>query len=271
MDIEYAKVMTSEESKRFFDSIKNRSIQENINKDKILLQHKERLIDEYSIASSNIEKKYYLEMIDHEAKLLAKKNNKCICGGEVVVKNGQFGQFKSCKNYFDKSKDHWVGKVYDLYEPKHRVDTNYLTNIIRKIGLRGKLTAKKLLEFYESNDMKCLREVYGYGNSRNHIDTLTDTRKKASEFEGKMTSELSKKYPVCIPQLGITYRLKGDTKIKRCFLDILCSNDKEVIIYECKTHKMYEDDEQKNLYLSLINFIENKGRKVSFKYLIEQE
>lgn len=270
MEIEYAKVLTKQEQADYFESILKNTSRKDIEKENILKQYKSKLIDEYNVILSNIDKNYYLQDNLYYRKVNARDTNTCICGGKVVIKSGCYGEFQSCEHYRDQSIQHWIYKGYEINQPQRFLNKDYLTDIIKKLGLKGKLNAKKLLEFYEQNDLICLREYCGYGNSRQHIDTLTATKKKTNAFEGEMFNELEAKYPICISQLGIKYREKGGFKMRYCFIDILCSNDNEVVIYECKTHGMYKDGEQKEKYLSLINFIENKGRKVRFEYLIEE-
>lgn len=270
MEIEYAKVLTKQENKDYFRNIIKSTSFKDTEKEEVIKMHESELINQYNIILSNIDKDYYLQDVLYNRKIKAMDTDTCICGGNVVVKTGCYGDFLSCESYNNQSIPHWIYKGYEINSPQRRIHKDYLTGIIKKVGLKGKLNAKKLLEFYESKGLVCLREYCGYGNARKHIDTLTGTKKKTNSFEVRMLEDLQLKYPVCIPQLGIKYREKGSYKMRHCFIDILCSNDKEVVIYECKTHSMYKDNEQKDKYLSLIKFIENKGRKVRFEYLIEE-
>ena len=154
---------------------------------------------------------------------------------------------------------------------RSKVLDNYLVDIIRSNGFKGKLHAKALLNFYLENGMQDLLEKHTNKKSITQLELFKKVGKISNEYEKNCVSELKVIYPSVIHQFPIKYQLKGK-KDKFCFIDILCSNDTDVVIHECKTSDGDQNPEQIELYEALISFIINEkkiNKRLSTKYLIQ--
>ena len=266
--IEYARCMTKLECDQFFRSLIEKS-NSKINSYKAILEkNKDRLIEAYNkyalIMSENsikVEKQFHE---DYKAFV----NKTCVCGSNVKYIDGF--NFYGCVNY--KTEGRHKNFVESENIPyKHRVEpsTSYVTNILYDLDLKKVLNAKSLFNFYTELGFMDLSLKYNQIPYSKKIDTYTNVKQVANEFEKKSIENLKLTYPTVIPQFGILYKFIGDIE-KKCFLDALCSNDNEVHIYECKTNEWCIDEDQKNLYINLLQHIENKGREIRFTYLFDK-
>lgn len=277
MKIVYAKCLTPEEKRSYFEYFANLNKRKDEEKDVLLAKHSEKLIKEYELLIEETEFAYQEEKAIYDSKLFAMHYNTCVCGSPIIESTDYWGNdrrgckkhYDSTKEFYDSSGEHWVFKGYEPREPTHRVDSNYLTNMLKKVKLNGRVNAKRLAEFFESKGLGCIREMHGYDHVTKSIGSLQKAKKVSDKFEKQMLEKYKKLYDTVIPQLGIKYKLEGDSKFKYCFLDLLASNSREVHILECKTHSSDKDEDQQKLYTDLISKIENKGRKILFTYLIQ--
>jgi len=267
--IEYARCMSKSECENFFSRL-IASSNRKINSYTVTLeQNKSKLIEAYNkYALLTEENSKHVEK-EFQEDYSAFVNKRCVCGSEVTYITGF--NFYGCSNFKEKVRHkNFIDKENGPY--KHRVEpsTSYITKILYDLDLKTILNAKALFNFYCELGFPDLSLKYNGQPYSKTINTYTNVKKAASEFEKKSVEYLKSIYPIVIPQFGILYKIAGKNEAK-CFIDALCSNSKEVHIYECKTSKWDVDDEQKNLYISLINHIENKGREVNFSYLFEKK
>lgn len=275
--IKNARVLTKEESDSYFKKLNEKN---RIAKEKsvdTIYSNVQKFIDAYHrvdnlfYESVNQKREKYKEDVEKWEKKIC-----LLCGSKMHWIDINEG-FWSCKNY----KDTKLGR-HTTYSKSHKVNPPYtgnsdakrfLTIIIRELGFKGVVNNTDLYNFYQENELKCLYLKYMDGDMNNLLEARTIANRKSKEFEKKCTDELKLKFPKAIPQQGFWY--ETDTgKRGYCFSDIICSNDKEVIIYECKTNNYDKKESQKDLYIEIMEFLlkQNKDtRTLRFEYLIENE
>lgn len=143
----------------------------------------------------------------------------------------------------------------------YNVEEIYLSHILKKVGLNGKLKMKQLYDFYLENGLVDLRIKYGKEPVTKLINRYIKTKKSCKNEENEIVEYLSKMFPKSIKQLPIKYKLKGQ-KEKKCFVDLVLSNDEYIFVIEIKTNSYSIDNNQLELYESLIKFINKDDRKI---------
>jgi len=267
MNIEYAKKLTDEERNLFFSRIKS-SYNINDTSEKVIQLNYDLLIKSYNKYESEMKSEFLSIELEYKKAFFAFQNDKCICGGSLVYIKSH--QFYGCKDY----KKHVKHKNYkDLSEPYLRMPKyydSYLSDIIKECDLKGKLNAKSLFEFYAGLGFDDLKFKYSGKPYSELINRYIEVNKNSKVFEKMSFERCEPLYTNVFREFGIKYKLIGE-KEKYCFIDILCSNEKEVHIYECKTSEISIDFQQNNLYLNLIKFIDGNKRETQIINLCEKE
>lgn len=224
---------------------------------KILIDEYNDLEKRYLLISSNTRAEY------HKADKI-KASKKCICGADIKwnIKH----HFWGCVDYKNEAVSHKNFEGKDVFIWEEPILKNYLTAIIYKYGLKGKLTSKSLFQFYTDNNLPDLQEKYTDGSSVDLINRYQNVKAIATDFENKTEKFLRDIYPVVNSQFKVMYKYEGDIQ-RHCILDFLCSNNEEVVIYECKTNKWDKDELQKSLYIDVISkMIATLSIKKSLKF-----
>lgn len=276
-EVEYAFAMTDLEIKSHNYYLISLSEKLKDSSKAIFLNESDKLIKAYLSKENEIEilnKKYLTE---YQSAINAYDNDICLCGSDLKKATGIYGQYWDCINKSNSKKTH---KNYMSYKennyPKPKLYTSdiaksYLSDIIRENGYKGKLNAKALLSFYLSKGMPDLKEKYLNKSSSDQINTYANVKSISDAFEKECLELLKPLYTFVKPQFHIKYKFKGGKPNQVAKLDILCSNKKEVVIYECKTNNHDMDQEQMLKYIALIKHINKTDRPVLFYYLIDNE
>lgn len=267
--LEYARRMTESEWLKIV-SYRNKKYDTKKDSEQLILkQNLTSLLEQYHhtektylLVSSETKKEY------HKAELI-QQSKKCICGCELQFIDS-FG-FWGCKNYKDTSIAHknYEGKEIFIWEKP--ILKQYLTDIIATIGLKGKLSSKQLLAFYNENDLPDLQEKYKQGSSSDLINRYQNVKRIATDFENKTETYLRGIFAVVQPQFKVIYKYEGE-KESHCILDFLCSDNTAVFIYECKTSRYDCDEKQRALYLDVIQKIIDTlkiDKDLYFRYSIQ--
>lgn len=272
MKIEYAKPLTKEEKDRFFGRLKyfHDNLKESCGQ--VISSMAEVLIEKYretdaiiSIEYDDIKNKYDLD-------LRTIGTDKCACGsGLKYLRN--YG-FYGCVNYaFKGYHKNYKNEDGTYRSPHKRVPSqakSYLSDIIKSLGLNGKLNAKSLHAFYTCSGLEDLKLKYSGEPYDKLINQYSEVKKIAKEFEEDCYQRVLPLYTNVLKEFGIKYKLQGEEE-RYCFLDLLCSNEKVLHIFECKTTKLDIDQNQNELYLSLINFMDKSGRDISLVNLTDKD
>lgn len=202
---------------------------------------------------------------------LAKDADVCICGSKLRWNDAY--RFWGCVDYKNDRVDHKNFKGKDVFVWEQPVLKHYITDIIRELGLKGKVNAKQLLEFYIKEGRVDLLEKYNLGSSWNQIDRYQNIKRIADDFEKRTESHLKTIFSIVQPQFKVIYKYEGE-KEKHCILDFLCSDNNGVFIYECKTSNWDKNDSQKQLYMDVIQKIIDTlkiDKQLYFRYAVQNE
>lgn len=269
MQIIYARKATDKEVYDFRAFLYQKSLEEKETDLRSISENKDLLIKCYHDKENEyLDDDLSKRCLEQEAKYM-KFNQLCLCGSKLKIINNSFW---GCPNYLKgKREEHKNYMSWSDISFRSKVLDNYLVDIIRNNNLKGKLHAKSLLTFYLEQGLPDLKDKHTIKDSITSLDTFKRVGKIAKEFEERCVLMLQELYPSVLPQFPIKYKLVGE-KDKFCFIDILCSNDTDVIIYECKTNEWNENSEQIKLYEELVSFIikdKKINKKLSTKYLIQ--
>lgn len=148
----------------------------------------------------------------------------------------------------------------DRPQPKVRVNADWVSSIIKAKTLSGKVTAKKVLEFFLSEGLPDLRTEYDYKKATmDKINNLIKTNQRSKKQEAEALQLLRGLFSKVVPQQCITYQL-DDGFESFCIPDFICGNEEQVVVVDAKLD--YPDDAKMDLYVALIKHIlEGKGDK----------
>lgn len=272
MNIEYARQATKEEVDNFFSYLKSKKDKKSMSCENVLSDNFDLLIRKYkeyesAIFAENeeIERIYKLE-------LKSINDDKCTCGSDLryISSHGFYG----CVNYrskgYHKNFKNKDGSLRVPYKRSPDKAKSYLSDIISELGLKQKLKAKALHQFYTNQGLDDLKLKYLGEPYDILINRYAEVKKTAKDFENYCYTRLLPLYTNVIKEFPIRYKLFGESD-NICSIDILCSNEKEVDIYECKTTKSDINPDQNNLYLSLIKFICRHKRPVKITNLTDKD
>lgn len=200
----------------------------------------------------------------------AQDSDTCICGAKLQWIKGH--NFWGCVDY-KKDVEHKNFKGKEVWVWQKPVLKHYITDIIKEQGLKDKVTAKNLLNFYLKEGRVDLLEKYELGSSWNQIDRYINVKRTADDFERRTETYLKSIFNTVQPQFKVVYKYEGE-KERHCILDFLCSDNAGVFIYECKTSKYDKKESQKKLYIEVIQKIIDTlkiDKQLYFRYAIENE
>ncbi len=270
--LEYARKMTKKEVDDFYSFIKKKQDDKIEVAQKSLETHADELIREYHLFAKNIDIQYKGLKASVRKAREHFKNRTCECGLKLKeFTNSYNGQkFWGCPDYRNESVVHkaWNYEPGEDFKPLFK---NWLTTIITNVGLRGKLHTKYLMIFYEANNLPDLQLEYVGLDSKELIDRYTNINKGSKAFELRQVEFLRNQWPNVIYQFPVKYKYVGE-KEACCFIDILCSNDDTICIYECKTSQYNIDNEQMTKYVDCIKYINDSlkiNKKLTIDYITE--
>jgi len=274
IEIEYACKMSKKEVDDFHNFLKLKQQQKIETAMVEINKNKETLIKLYQEAETKLSLNLDISKDRYSRALTAYHKKRCLCGSETRIFTNRFNEnFNGCVNFSNDKVEH---RIYNFLPQDYFLDVfkNWLPNIIRSANLKGKIHAKALLQFYLDNGLSDLQDKHISVSSYEVINRLTDINKSSKEFELRQVDFLRNEWPVVLYQFPIKYRLKEEKKDKYCFIDILCSNDEYVCIYECKTnrHDIYVG--QTMLYKKCIEYINknlNINKTIKIDYLTEYD
>jgi|GEM_PF-1799094 len=257
--IEYIKFLSKKET---FQYIENRNsfyieLKQKVNVE--ILKNEKLLIQEYEKFESDIIKIYENDLKEFKLKYSLWKTKKCRCGKNLSYISSY--NFWGCTDYKNLENEHIIFredeqqlKLFKSYfkSIKVRLNKDWCTTIIVNSGLKDKIKAKELFLFYQSLGLDDLREKYGYRNTLLTLSTYEFANKK-SKKEERIVKEFLENHFNVLYQPYIEYKFKNSTK-KICIPDLIISDENIVLIIEIKTHNMYIDEEQLNLYYQLISY-----------------
>ncbi len=180
----------------------------------------------------------------------------CLCGSPLRYISSY--DFWGCSNYKDQSKKHltFSGKNPIIYPIKVRVKSTWLPDIISSCGLKGKVFAKELYEFYLSNGLEDLRIKYGRNTTEKTFMGLIKAKGRSIEQEMAGLTFLQSAFSKVVYQQCITYKLK-DEKEAFCIPDYIVSDGITVKVIDAKLD--YANDDKMDKYIALVKFILNKN------------
>lgn len=257
MKIEYVKFLNQAEENALISymssqyKIKQKAVQSNIK------SYKEKLINAYHVFESEKIEDYKNELIKLDSKKNLWESKKCICGANLNYIE-EYG-FWGCPNYKNnKTTNHITFRCNqsELIEnqfnyTKVRLSHNWSSEIIKRCGLKGLITAKELLIFYESEGLEDLRSKYGYKNSMKSISAFPTASKHSKKEELEIQNFLEEYFPKSNYQLYVKYKISGQDE-KICIIDLIVSDDDYVFLIEIKRHNIYIDEDQITLYFKLL-------------------
>lgn len=217
------------------------------------------LIQEYKKFESSIIEKYKQDLDEFRLKYSLWKTKKCKCGKSLRYIS--FQNFWGCTDYKNNENEHITFKEdeeqrqqFENYfkNVKVRLNKDWCTTIIVNSGLKNKIKAKELFEFYQSIAFDDLRKKYGYKSTLETLSTYELANKKSKKEEG-IVKEFLKNHFKILYQPYIEYKYK-DAKKRICIPDLIISDENLVLIIEIKIHNMYIDEDQLNLYHELISY-----------------
>lgn len=263
--IEYASFMSQKELNTFYSNLLKKAELQKLSSSRILLSNQDALI--------NAHKQYEDEAIQqfHTAyyKLMIRKRSwdekKCsACNGNLVLVNNDYSEFWGCVNFRNKAVKHDSFNIEfeEHFEEYHkntkvRIESNWLTAIIKGIDLQGQIRASDLLSFYDALGMEDLRAKYGYSDTAESISGYVKAKLASRNEEREIESNLCLLFPELKSQLAIKYRLK-DEREKIAILDMVIADKDEVFVIEIKRNVHDIDDNQVKLYYELVDHILTK-------------
>ena len=281
MDIEYAKIMTKSEVDSFYSFLKSKQgieVDFDAYKSRIIEIHN-RINKECESILNNRYEEHIEEVSNYndyvnEVNLLI-KNKKCLCGGNLRYISSY--NFWGCLNYKDSSQHHFNFNGKDLPYFKEReyrnieyfkysiLSNNWLKDILNELNVKSRPI--RLYEYIMKIGLEDLKSKYNNLKSENVLTSLNNTKSRTKKEEIEIYDYFSMLGLKLNKQLPIKYKLKGQ-KEKKCFIDLVLSNEDYIFVVEIKTNSDSLNYEQLELYDSLIRFMENKKRYVKPIFVI---
>ncbi|MGE0079310.1 MAG: hypothetical protein AB7S48_15730 [Bacteroidales bacterium] len=265
--------MRKKETEEFFKNLYSQDYERKTNTNIYLENHLEQLI-EFAI-------KYEQKAIDDALKQqqlvtrekLAWQNKKCLyCSSPLKLIHNDFGNFWGCSNYKanemhskfnDNSQE--VERIfeYKFEKSKVRINAHWLTDLKYQLDMPKYIRPINILNTLKSNGFDDLRLKYGYKPTIETISSYPIAKKISREEETEIKQFLSKYYKNIVFQQGIKYKLINE-KEKKCFVDIIVSDDSTVNIIEIKRDIVSIRPKQLNLYFELVKYIMNNKKDKRF-------
>jgi ssDNA-binding Zn-finger/Zn-ribbon topoisomerase 1 len=279
-DFDYVKHASKEDVDRFFFELEQERKKKYSKSLNLLNNYKYQILSEFELIKSTycrnaaeypVKVAKFYEEIDR-----LKSGKLCVCGGDLRLIDGSFGEFWGCSNYRDETVRH-ENYMHDRqpWVPFNKPSViGWAASIRSRLSLPRSLPTGCIYHFVLNNGYEDISELYHGYSEINSIYKIVDTRKKATKFELEQFELLKPKLNKVSFQLAVKYKLNGNRTEKLAFPDIVGSDDKTVYIYECKTNKSDVDIYQKELYIGLITrllFDAGINKKVVFEYLFENQ
>lgn len=278
VELEYVHILTKAEKEAFIAHLtskyhdKQRDVQTKIK------DNQELLIKAYNDFESSIIEDYrnrIKELINKKKLWEAKR---CLCGADMKF-NDDFS-FWGCPNYKLKTASGHVTFKHNQTElidnqfqyTKVKLSHNWSSEIIKSCNLNGQITAKELLTFFNNEGLEDLREKYGYKNSMKSISAYPSASKESKREELEIKNYLEQYFSKSRYQLYLKYKLHSQNE-KICIIDLIVSDDDYVFLIEIKRHNIYIDEDQINLYYSLLSKLmkeSNDSRKLSSLFIVHE-
>ena len=227
----------------------------------ILQQYRDMLLAEYQ----KIEQTALQDYTDrHNALLLRKKafdDKTCQhCHQKLRLVQTEYRAFYGCPAYRD-GEDHSsfpINYEEQFHEQLHwvkiRINMDWLTNILKTTGLKGRVRASDLLDFLQEQGYDDLRDKYGLSSTQRLITNLVRTKQASTREEKEIATFLKAFFVNNVQQQGIRYKLQTEQETI-AIIDLIVSNDKTVYLLEIKRHPHNIHEYQLSLYQSLLQHI----------------
>lgn len=275
--IEFAKIMSPQELKDFYQNILNTNNNKKDSSEISLNQNHDLLVQSYYDYEEEQIKIFSNQRKEITKSILLWNNKECCCGKKLRLIESAYGTFWGCPNYSDKSTKHITLNTnegafleHKLQNTRIRINAHWATDILRKTKLDKFIKAKELITFYINYGYEDLREKYGYKPTIESISGYVNAKIKSRIEEKEITEHLTNLFSNSKPQIGINYKLENQNP-KVAIIDLILSNDETVYVVEIKRSNYDIKLEQLKLYYSLICFIlkENSDeRKCKATFLI---
>jgi len=261
-EIECARFMNENELKEFYSGIGGKSSLQKQTSYKVLSINQNALLAEYDKYEAESIKKYEEAYVALMNKKQAWDIKVCRgCQGKIRLVNSEYNNFWGCEYYYNRSIIHDTFNIdYDeqfveyYQNTKVRIDSNWLTKIIRDLNLQASVKASNLLVFYDALGKEDLRSKYGYLSTSQSISGFVKAKSASRIEEQEVEKRLAGIFPNCKSQLGIRYKLKGE-KVRVVILDMVLADDNEVFILEIKRNVHDIDEDKIHLYYQLVTHI----------------
>lgn len=216
-----------------------------------------KLINEYTLFDIELKEKAQLCIDSYSKKTTSFNTKTCPCGGKLRYISSH--DFWGCENYKDESKKHFSfsGHTPNIYSDYFNVSSNWVTDIINKVGLDGKINAKRVFEYFIENGLEDLRLKYKKLPTEKQINSLIETKERSKIQEQKALEYLKTKYEKVVPQQCILFKLTG-SKEEFCIPDFICSDKNKVTIVDAKLD--YTNDSKMTKYILLVRHILRKNK-----------
>ncbi len=269
LDIEYATPMTKKECEDFYNSLYASYSYKKVESQRLINENKGVLLLAYDEFEKECLAKITDELIELEIRKKCFETKTCRCGKTLVYRKSH--GFYGCNDYKLPGKHDNFNDTLNLHNP-YKIFDYWVGCIISDKGFKDKIIPTDLFDFYMNEGLKCLSLKY-YGKPYvSKLKTYQKAKGKSKQYENSCELILKSKFDKVFPQFGIKYKLKSEYE-KKCFLDFLVSDNENGDYLRMQVNREIDKDEnQKNLYLNLIEFIsKSKGDKriLTHEYLIE--
>lgn len=239
----------------------------------LLNKNKDEIYKLYCNFIEDIKNTYKNDLKKYYGLMKAFENKKCYgCDADMKwIKNYEFW---GCPDYKNKN---YIHSSYSnnqvFYHPSNPNYKGWSSRILLNTKFKGQIKAIDIYEYIvnELGDP----DIALLNNNHDEYQSITKyikTKNKSREFEKNVLDKVSYQYPNVFYQPGFIYQYENETE-KKCFIDILASDENEVVIYECKANKNETNEEQKNIYIDIIKFLLNKKqlkKTVNFQYVFQE-
>jgi len=237
-------------------------------------ENKNRIIKEYEILKDRIEyeKKMFDSEYEKKKKLFDEK--KCLCGADLNLIDGY--DFWGCNCYLDGGEHIKFGnRENPIYRTIPNLSSNWVALLIKDLGLKGKIKAIVLTEWFNENGYIDLCGILGH--KPYNYGSINISNKK-SKFQEKIAEEkLNSIFSKVLYQQCFEYLFNNEIRI--CIPDFICSKSSEIefdaeVVYvvDCKLSEYYFDDAKAELYICVVEkFLRLKEdlREVEFCYWVD--
>lgn len=218
-------------------------------------QHQARIIEVYNLTESRATDIANEDEVLYQKLKTSFETKKCIaCGGNIRYVHSY--DFWGCANYRTeipyKRHTTFSGKEPFISVRRVDIDRHWIANIIKECDLKGKVTVKKLHEFFVKNKIPDLRMKYGLSGGEDLFMGLVKASKRSKEQELECLEYIQQFQTKVVYQQCIEYQLK-DKKPTICIPDFIAGDDKFVTVIDAKLD--YVNDAKMDLYVALVEFI----------------